>query len=162
MPPFCGATGALRFRLWLTLPMGFKARVYAHHLHSMSLVHNGSSESTLARPKPEPPTSRMTSERAMPLRAALLWCCYAGTNISFIFDRWWCVLGGSATKETNGSRSTGSHQLIRADRNNRLCSHKSTTWRLVKYWCQSLENNTHKLGIFVKPLYGEKSMRSDM
>ena len=25
--PFCGAIGALCFRLWLTLPMGFKARV---------------------------------------------------------------------------------------------------------------------------------------
>ena len=25
--PFCGATGALCFRLWLTLPVGFKVRV---------------------------------------------------------------------------------------------------------------------------------------
>ena len=27
--PFCGATGALCFGLWLTLPMGFKTRVNA-------------------------------------------------------------------------------------------------------------------------------------
>ena len=38
---FCGATGALCFRLWLTLPMGFKARVdpsspmFCSHLHVM-------------------------------------------------------------------------------------------------------------------------------
>ena len=24
-----------------------------------------------------------------------------------------------------------------------MCSHKSTAWRLVKYWSQSLKNNTH-------------------
>ena len=42
--PFCGA---LCFRLWLTLPMGFKLGWMHHCLHSMLLAHNGSLESTL-------------------------------------------------------------------------------------------------------------------
>ena len=45
-PPFCRATGTFCFRLWLTLPMGFKARVDApfsalsFYLHVMILKVN--------------------------------------------------------------------------------------------------------------------------
>ena len=41
--PFCGAPSTLCFGLWLTLPMGFKAKVDA----SLSPVCNGTPESTL-------------------------------------------------------------------------------------------------------------------
>ena len=63
--PFYGATVALCFGLSSTLPWHLKARGMHHHLHLMSLVHNVSSESPLARPGHKPRTSCMSSKHAI-------------------------------------------------------------------------------------------------